>query len=110
MNRDGTDGIIYVYHVISEPYTEYYQETRNNTYDSCACTIGYITGSRNGYKTCQGSVVITVATIRITNRRVLRILKPDWKSQGEEHCSQEGQAAPGEGDTAAHRMGQAPRR
>lgn len=70
-------------------------------------------GTRGGthpYKTCQGSVVITVATIRITNRRVLRILKPDWKSQGEEHCSQEGQAAPGEGDTAAHRMGQAPRR
>lgn len=39
-------------------------------------------GGTHPYKTCQGSVDITVATSTITNGKVLRVLKPDRKSYG----------------------------
>ena len=56
MNSNCTNRIVDSQHIIKEPYTEDYENTGYSTDDQCAETICHITGSGNGYQTCQRSI------------------------------------------------------
>ena len=56
MYSNRADRVVDVELVVEEPYSEYYEQTRNKTDNDSAEGVCYVTGSRDSYKTCERSV------------------------------------------------------
>ena len=56
MNCYGSDRVIYMYYIITEPYAKYYENSCYGSNDQCSKTICYITRCCDCYQTCKGCI------------------------------------------------------